>query len=411
MPPTIKRIAERILAQIRRHGLLNLVRRFYQRFLATKPSITVERFVYSDESSSLGDHEYDLALKLIERLKTVIRLRDSADPQRLADQTALPASNWDRARGQHFELDGKDTNSFTTSDLVLSGDYAVLRKLRLYSQAFTGYQLATLEFNYLRPWIRDRLPDNLDEFLRLIVSMPDDMSVQIPAVMSKLPEKLRISPPLKFGEMGWMVNGRIINYDVYSYLYELCLMYENGVLQCLEKGGAERCVRVLEIGGGYGSLAYYLMKIYGNLRYVIVDIPESLLFSSIYLTTLFPDLTHELVENDSRQSESPDDAGFTFVPNLLMEQISPTSGKFDLVINTLSLTEMNASQIVYYCKKVRELIKPEGMFFEHNVDNFGSEVEDIESLIKKNFSPNFVRCKTAIMNDPSFRGRARIWTL
>jgi hypothetical protein len=50
----------------------------------------------------------------------------------------------------------------------------------------------------------------------------------------------------------------------------------------------ERAV-VAEIGGGYGAMAYYLLRSRKNLTYLNFDVPESIALASYYLAKSFPD--------------------------------------------------------------------------------------------------------------------------
>jgi putative sugar O-methyltransferase len=85
---------------------------------------------------------------------------------------------------------------------------------------------------------------------------------------------------------------------------------------------------VLEIGGGYGRLAYVFRKLLPNVEYHIVDIPPTLAISELYLTTLFGA------------------EGFHF--HLPVGLKSLPSGHFDLVLNVSSFDEMKASQAHAY---------------------------------------------------------------
>ena len=46
--------------------------------------------------------------------------------------------------------------------------------------------------------------------------------------------------------------------------------------------------KILEIGGGYGKLAYYLLKNISNYTYIDLDIPETLTLASYFLSKSFP---------------------------------------------------------------------------------------------------------------------------
>ena len=75
----------------------------------------------------------------------------------------------------------------------------------------------------------------------------------------------------------------------------------------MEKGGLLnifRDVRVprslLEIGAGWGGLAYQFKKVFPKATYIIVDLPQSIIFSATYLKTAFPDASIFISDGSSR---------------------------------------------------------------------------------------------------------------
>ena len=64
--------------------------------------------------------------------------------------------------------------------------------------------------------------------------------------------------------------------------------YRHDIFSGLSSTGNLQKHYVLEIGAGYGGLAHHLLGILGNVTYFIVDLPETLLFSASYLSSLNP---------------------------------------------------------------------------------------------------------------------------
>src|SRR5262249_30834400 len=92
---------------------------------------------------------------------------------------------------------------------------------------------------------------------------------------------------------------------------------------------------VLEIGAGYGFLASKFLQKF-NSKYIICDIPESLLFSGLYLALQGRDVSLSM------------DSEVTLVPNYWFDGI----GNVDLVINTLSMSEMSEYQVRVYAEGI-----------------------------------------------------------
>jgi hypothetical protein len=184
-----------------------------------------------------------------------------------------------------------------------------------------------------------------------------------------VPEVFTFGPPPMLGEVGWVVNSTIVTRSTYAALERLALNYEAGFLD-RETGDAlmpKSDPTIVEIGAGYGGLAYYLLKLLPQTRYIIVDLPETLLYSSLYLSLVFPNLATQYLEPDS---PGPIDSGpgVTFVPNYMFQKLHPET-RADLVINTLSMSEMAEAQVRAYCVGISGMIGQAGAFFEQNQDN------------------------------------------
>ena len=369
----------------------------------------LDGFVFSDETSDLSDDEYRSACRTLNAIERLIedRTRETlSNPEEAC--FFLPDEGWHPESQPSFELDGSTRNAQTSYNLLALKDRDIIKKMRLYCHAFTGYQLATLEFAEKRPWVSKKLPDNWDDTLRRLAGPPDQSVFDYVRVSNALPEPLRITPPRRFGEIGWLWDGKIINSDTESYLERLCLMQENGVLDWLTKRQHDNgTINIVEIGGGYGGLAYFLSLIFGeNLQYSIIDIPESLAFSAIYLSILLPKAGHRICSQATRVSGQSTPV-FTYVPNTLCSLWIHEAPTADLVINTLSLSEMSDRQIEQYCKHISNIIGNTGMFFEQNHQSDHRGPGGIPPAHFKNLK----KCTSDILGDnyPQRRGQANLW--
>jgi len=368
-----------------------------------------EGFAFSEETSDLSDAEFERALEVLAMVAKTIELRDrmaEADPH--AAKIFLPDEGWHPDSQPSFELDGSTKNAQTSYALLASGDRDIIRKMRLYGHAYTGYQLATLEFAQKRPWLSKKLPDNWDEILSFLAGPPDQSVFDYAAVANALPPELRATPPRKFGEIGWIMDGVIVNDDTYAYLERLCLMAENRLITRLQDRLAQNGnLKIVEIGGGYGGLAYHLLNFFGQkVHYGIIDIPESLAFSGIYLSTMFPDLPAEIATTAEARLNFENPC-MSFIPNMIYRETLAGAGPVDLVINTLSLSEMSDAQIKDYCGGVQTLIGNTGLFFEqnHQTDHRGPGGFLVD------YFTNLKKCETNILPEsfPERRGDANLW--
>lgn len=191
---------------------------------------------------------------------------------------------------------------------------------------------------------------------------------------SSVPDDYVFSPPRFLGEVGWDVSGVVVNHDTCVYQERVNLLYESGVFDWLRKRLSQKgALRILEIGGGYGALAHQIKILFPHCNYWICDLPESLLFSALYLSLNLPDHKAGFGE------EAPH--GFTFLPNYMLYKLK---GEFDLVVNTLSFSEFSEFQLRFYLEKIRDIIK-DGILFEQNTDARHLGLLCAEDIIREYF--------------------------
>jgi len=134
---------------------------------------------------------------------------------------------------------------------------------------------------------------------------------------------------------------------------------------------------VLEIGCGYGGLARVMKLLRPTTRYFIVDLPETLFFSYLYLRLNFPQ-AHCLfiTENNKRLQLGPlNGVDFIFVPTACIESLSGLP--VDLVINTASLGEMRQQAVNRYMQFIQEDL--ETCYF-YSVNRYGRHPFDLLRL-------------------------------
>jgi len=110
---------------------------------------------------------------------------------------------------------------------------------------------------------------------------------------------------------------------------------------------------VLELGGGYGRVAWVFLEEFPGVRYVMCDIPPALGVAQQYLTTLFPDRRTFRFRHFDSHAEVADElaeARLVFLTPNQLEILEPLG--VDLFINISSLHEMRPEQIAYYLGQV-----------------------------------------------------------
>lgn len=157
---------------------------------------------------------------------------------------------------------------------------------------------------------------------------------------------------------------------------------------------------VVEIGGGYGGFAYYLLKS-GDYKYIDFDLPEILLIAEYYLMAVFPEKKALLFG----EGEGFDQYDMIFMPHFQLPKIS--SNSVDLFINIRSMSEMNYDTIKEYVSQIARACR---MYFYHENSEKDVLKEGVRREVVASKFPipdNFKRvykCKS-----PWQPGRGRIW--
>lgn len=122
--------------------------------------------------------------------------------------------------------------------------------------------------------------------------------------------------------------------------------------------------KVCEIGGGYGSFAQKIIRKL-KCKYVSIDLPEANFLSSYYLKEHFKNLKFigncEISNNILDKKTFDENDVFILNPWNKISEI-----KFDLIINTRSMMEMDKEIIKEYFKFIENNIEDRGFFFNIN---------------------------------------------
>lgn len=104
--------------------------------------------------------------------------------------------------------------------------------------------------------------------------------------------------------------------------------------------------RVMEIGGGFGGLAYFLGRDMSNCRYTDFDLPENLAIASFFLMSAFPQKRVGLFGEVDIGTCDINAYDFVMMPNFELRKIPANC--MDLAFNSYSLSEMSFETISNY---------------------------------------------------------------
>jgi putative sugar O-methyltransferase len=182
--------------------------------------------------------------------------------------------------------------------------------------------------------------------------------------------------------------------------------FSQKIKRLFEVIGDENNNLVLEIGGGFGGIAYHLFKDTNfDSCYLNIDIPEIAVISSYFLMMAFPEKKVLLYgEADKLTEEIIKEYDIIILPNFALPELPGNIA--DVAFNSHSLTEMNYSTVDEYLTQLARTTKhyflhanheyeheyytPDGKKKKHvNLKNYGLKDSDLFSQLYR--IPEFIQ--------------------
>ncbi len=316
------------------------------------------------DNYNLTTGQYARCVSLVEGIQ---RLYDGAadyvDRRGLDRAVALAANEW--------------AGIVPTAGLKLRTAYNDINYLRL-SAPFIGFHLPILDRLDRRRFPGDggeafvtelatSIPDGIGEIHAKRFNVAERLAHLVPEYqrfVENVPSRYIVAAPRMFGEMG-LEMGVVVNPDTIMCQSRINGLLAGGVIDKLWSDIARRGrARVLEVGPGYGALAYALKSIFKDqLEYIVVDLPSSLYYSALYLSASRDGDGCHLLEPGGKVPERFD---YLFVANYLLDEFVADLGPIDLAMNTMSFPEMSEAQVRSYAETFRQLLRPDGVVFDEN---------------------------------------------
>lgn len=184
------------------------------------------------------------------------------------------------------------------------------------------------------------------------------------------------------GGFGYEIDGGLFNLDTLKYYECLIALSKAGLLTSFRLGCGTRKI-ISEIGAGWGGFAYQFKTLCRNVTYIIIDFPQVLLFSAVYLKTLFPSAAvlfwgDKSEETLLRDCEAYD---FVFLPNYFMDKAKLE--RLDLALNMISFQEMTSAQVDHYVRRIAELGSPYFYSFNAERSPHNDQLTTVSSIMGK----------------------------
>jgi len=186
------------------------------------------------------------------------------------------------------------------------------------------------------------------------------------------------------GGIGLKVNDQhMVSIDSLRYQKTINTFYRYGLFSSLKN---DKKKMILEIGGGYGGFAHHLLNLSNSTTYIVVDLPETFLFSAPYIAIHNPGANIYVYDRNDFDEVIQSDIShfdFMFIPNYKLADLLDI--EFDLVINAHSLQEMTTIQVREYLDFISKTCK--GTFYSCNSDRLlqNQELDSLFDMISEKF--------------------------
>lgn len=127
---------------------------------------------------------------------------------------------------------------------------------------------------------------------------------------------------------------------------------------------SERAKCALELGGGFGGMAYYFIRDNPGTTYIDLDLPENMALTAYYLLKSFPEKRALLFGEADLSEISVSSYDFMILPSLSISELKSSS--IGLAFNSYSLAEMSRETITEFVSHFDRLLANKGYLFHVN---------------------------------------------
>ena len=209
------------------------------------------------------------------------------------------------------------------------------------------------------------------------------------------PEDLFVPEPAALGGFGFDLGPGLANLDTLKF-YEVMLGLQRVGELGRFRGEAPSARIMVEIGSGWGGFAYQFKTLCPKATVVCVDLPPTLLFSAIYLTTLFPEARVLLYGEEGFEAglDRLADYDFVFLPPFAFGRLP--AGRIDLAVNMISFQEMTTGQVEGYAKTLRALGCPVLYSLNRDRSRHNPELSTVSETLARHYRLSPVE----LLNEP-----------
>jgi putative sugar O-methyltransferase len=144
---------------------------------------------------------------------------------------------------------------------------------------------------------------------------------------------------------------------------------------------------VIELGGGFGGMAYYLIRDNPKTTYVDFDLPENLALASYYLLKAFPELPSTLFGEAELTPQLLNESRIVLMPSFEIQKLQDRS--VSVSFNSYSLAEMSPSAVQEYISHIARTTQGHFLHVNHTrnavmtADDFVTDQHRFELLERR----------------------------
>jgi hypothetical protein len=117
---------------------------------------------------------------------------------------------------------------------------------------------------------------------------------------------------------------------------------------------------VAEIGGGFGGMAYYLLRDRPKVTYCDFDVPESIALTSYYLLKAFPQLKFLLYGEEGLTKDGIARADVLLMPMFELTTMPP--GSVDITFSSHGMSDISPQAMVEYINNIVRMTRHDFLY-------------------------------------------------
>jgi putative sugar O-methyltransferase len=131
--------------------------------------------------------------------------------------------------------------------------------------------------------------------------------------------------------------------------------YQHYCAQRIQELTSSTSASIVEIGGGFGGMAYYLLRDNPQITYIDFDVPESLALISYYLIKSFPDLKFLLYGEEDMTQEAIARSNVILMPPFQPSKVPRSS--VDVTFSSHTVSDLSRPAQIVYLNEIERMTR------------------------------------------------------